>query len=165
MPIRINLAFLWFFFILLVSCGRNNEENYFDFSKFEQAGMAQNSNNKLLIYINLHNTTGSRPMGMDFSCEMGMPHQLKPYIISNNHDVLFLIDTPKEKLSWLKDRLADWCFDKDYLIVHATPSFFRKARRQGVHWVSCFFSKDGIFIDYTNPSMPNFKKLMGPPYP
>lgn len=146
---------------MLASCERNNEKEFFDFTDFQQAGMANESNIKLLIYINLHNSDFSKSTGLEFSCMMGMPKQLKPYIDSKTHDVLFLIDTPEDKIDLLKERLEGWCFDRDYLIVHSTPPFFKKARRNGVQWLSCLFNKDGVFVDLTNPSLPNFKKLMG----
>ncbi len=147
-----------FAFIMLNSCTK--EKDFFDFYEFEQAGMAHKSNKKLLMYINLH-TSGLYEMeGLEFSCMMGMPGLLKPYIESEHHDVLFLIDVPEDKLDRLKERLNDWCFDSGFLITHTTPPFFKLARTQGVKWVSCLFDENGQYIAHTNPSMPNFRKLM-----
>lgn len=143
---------------MLLSCDRNRE--FFDFSEFSQAGMSHSPNKKLLIYINLHDAQISKSTGLDFSCSMGLPHQLKPYIESENHDVLFLIDTPEDKLDWLNERLENWCFDRDYLITFSTPSFFMEARKQRVQWISILFDKNGLYIDHTNPSLSNFRKLM-----
>ncbi|TVR43330.1 MAG: hypothetical protein EA394_01320 [Bacteroidia bacterium] len=144
--------------IMLYSCKR--EKEFFDFFDFYQAGIAHKSNKKLLMYINLHHPSSYQMEGLEFSCMMGMPHLLKPYIESEHHDVLFLIDVPEAKLDRLKERLDDWCFDSGYLITHSTPPFFKLARTQGVKWVSCLFDKNGLYIAHTNPSMPNFRKLM-----
>jgi len=147
--------------VILTACERKKNQD-FDFSHFELEGMAYGANKKLLIYINLHANNLSQINGLDFSCMMGLPNQLRPYMESEKHDVLFLIDTPEEKLDWLEARLEDWCFESNYLITHSTPSFFKRTKAHQVHWVSCFFDENGSFIDYTNPSLSNFKDLMGP---
>lgn len=155
MKIRFKLIFI-LLVLLLFSCKRN--EMFFDFSEYVQAGLANHSNKKLLIYINLHNDT----TGLDFSCNMGIPYKLNPYIESKNHDVLFLIDLTEDKFALIEERLVDWCFNKNYLITHSTPNIFKPARSQGVKWVAFLFDKNGIYIETTNPSMANFKDLMGP---
>lgn len=147
--------------VIFIGCESRKDPD-FDFSHFESAGMACGSNKKLLIYINLHATSFSQINGLDFSCMMGLPYKLRPYLESEKHDVLFLIDTPEAKLGWLETKLESWCFADNYLITHSTPSFFKRAKAQRVQWLSCFFDEHGVFVDHTNPSLPNFKVLMGP---
>jgi len=140
-------------FLFAQSCREKNKS--FDFSLFVEKGLANDDNKKFLTYINVH---GGYFSGMDFVCDMYI-RDLKPYLDSPNHDILFLIDAPKKDSLAVKNALKEWCFDS-YIITYTTPDFFKLHRQQNVKGISYLFDKNGVKIGLTNPSFKNFHELM-----
>lgn len=125
-----------------------------DFTPFEEMGWIRADNNKYLIYTSFH---PSYPDYLYFSCDMEY-QKLKPYLDSPDIDILVLIKCAKKDTLALQDYLKSdrWCYDK-YVITHKTPELFK-----GFMGASYLFDKNGKVIALTNPSLPNFKKLMEP---
>ncbi len=145
----------YYFLPLLVSCQQSNEIRGFDFSEFEKAGLTSPDRNKFLTYIK---ATKNNMDGFTFVCQM-YTKDVTPYLESPNVDVLFLIYADKKDLMTLRTYLENWCFSK-YIITHKTPAVFNPVKYPDVKGISFYYDKLGNEVALTNPSQPNFHRLM-----
>ena len=145
--------------LFFFSCKKETAVQYVDFSNFAKHGWSRPSTKKFVTWINLRtcNLSSLNFFKDVYQGKISSTWKLDDYYNSNKVDVLFLVEASIEDSAWVKKALKDWPFPHS-LLTYDGQQFFHPYRNCG--GLSFIFDKDGKFIAETNPSMPNFKRLM-----
>jgi len=147
---KYNIIFLF----VLAACV-SSPSGDIDLSCFEGKEWCRKSNRKFVTWGSVHNLNDT---GLPYCCYL-YKESLEKFMDSPSVDICFIIDANARDSTEAKRMLEGWCF-KNYVFTYSTPRFFSLAKRQGVKAISYMFTKEGKVIELTNPTLPNFKRLM-----